>query len=397
MDHIREKSERKIAAVDTAFRRSLMERIAWNNRLIGIRGARGVGKTTLLLQYLRLHTSSPTERLYVSLDDLWFTAHKLVDLVDWFVKRGGRLLFLDEVHKHPQWSQIIKNIYDDYPDLQIVFTGSSMLEMLNARADLSRRALSYSMQGLSFREYLNVHLGKAFDVFTLDQILHHHAAISQEVLHQCKPLRHFSDYLRLGYFPFFREDPIHFHSRLEEVARFILEVELPLLRGTDVANTHKLKQLLQIIAESAPFTPNVSKLAERMQLQRNTLTAYLHHLHDARLTLNVFRQSKGISRLQKPDKIYLENTNLIYALAPQHTDTGTIRETFFINQLSYGHTVTYAERGDFRVNDCFTFEVGGKKKTRRQISGIEQAYVAADDIEYGEGPRIPLWLFGFLY
>ena len=397
MDYILEKSERKIAAVGTTFQRSLINKIAWNNRLIGIRGARGVGKTTLLLQHLQLHTSTPSERLYLNLDDMWFTTHDLQELVEWFAKRGGRHLYLDEVHKYPSWSQTIKNIYDDQPGLQIVFTGSSMLEMLNARADLSRRALSFRMQGLSFREFLNVTLGTDFTTYNLDQILQNPEEISREIVGQIRPLQYFVDYLRSGYYPFFLEDRAHYHSRIEEVVRFILDVELPQLRSTDIANIPKLKQLLQIIAESVPFTPNVSKLAERMHIERNTLATYLHYLSEAQLTLNLFKQSKGITRLQKPDKIYLENANLLYALAPQNVNLGSIRETFFINQLNDAHTLTYAEKGDFNVDDKYTFEIGGKHKSLRQIDNLKNAYIAADDIEYGVGQKIPLWMFGFLY
>lgn len=397
MDYILEKSERKIAAVGTTFQRSLINKIAWDNRLIGIRGARGVGKTTLLLQQLQLHTSTPSERLYLNLDDMWFTTHDLQELVEWFAKRGGRHLYLDEVHKYPSWSQTIKNIYDDQPGLQIVFTGSSMLEMLNARADLSRRALSFRMQGLSFREFLNVTLGTDFTTYNLDQILQNPEEISREIVGQIRPLQYFVDYLRSGYYPFFLEDRAHYHSRIEEVVRFILDVELPQLRSTDIANIPKLKQLLQIIAESVPFTPNVSKLAERMHIERNTLATYLHYLSEAQLTLNLFKQSKGITRLQKPDKIYLENANLLYALAPQNVNLGSIRETFFINQLNDAHTLTYAEKGDFNVDDKYTFEIGGKHKSLRQIDNLKNAYIAADDIEYGVGQKIPLWMFGFLY
>ncbi|MCF8238126.1 MAG: AAA family ATPase [Saprospiraceae bacterium] len=397
MDYILEKSERKIAAVSTTFQRSLMDKIAWNNRLIGIRGARGVGKTTLLLQHLQLHTSTPSKRLYLNLDDMWFTTNDLRELVEWFAKRGGRYLYLDEVHKYPHWSQTIKNIYDDHPGLQIVFTGSSMLEMLNARADLSRRALSYRIQGLSFREFLNVTLGTDFTAYSLDQILQNPEEISREIVGKIRPLQYFADYLSAGYYPFFLEDHVHYHSRIEEVVRFILDVELPQLRGTDIANIPKLKQLLQIIAELVPFTPNVSKLAERMHIERNTLATYLHYLSEAQLTLNLFKQSKGITRLQKPDKIYLENANLLYALAPQNVNLGSTRETFFINQLNDAHTLTYAEKGDFNVDDKYTFEIGGKHKTYRQIAKLKNAFIAADDIEYGVGQKIPLWMFGFLY
>lgn len=397
MERLFEKHRRKTASVPISFTRSLMDEIRWHARLIGIRGARGVGKTTLLLQYLKRNHPHDTDALYVSLDDIWFSEHRLVELADTFAKRGGKHLFLDEVHKYPDWSREIKNIYDDHPDLQVVFTGSSLLEILNARADLSRRAVAYDMQGLSFREYLNMTQSADLPVFPLHDILTRHTELSDFVLSKVKPLRFFDRYLTQGYYPFFAEGADVYASRVEEVVNLILEVELPLLRGVDVANVLKLKQLLLVIAESAPFTPNVSKLSERIGINRATFLGYLHALQEAGLTRHLYREGVGITRLQKPDKIFLENTNLAAVLAGKSMDTGNMRETFFHNQLAYRNDVEAPVAGDFIVDRKWTFEIGGKGKTGKQIRAAKDAFVAADGIEYGTGKQLPLWLFGFLY
>jgi hypothetical protein len=397
MQEIYEKSARKINSVSTEFTRGIMDSIKWNARMIGIKGARGVGKTTLLLQYIKKNITDREEVLFVSLDNLWFSEHSLSGLTNDFVQKGGRYLFIDEVHKYPDWSVEIKNIYDDFPELKIVFTGSSLLEILNARADLSRRALVYSMQGLSFREYLNLTTGTVFPVFTLKEILKRHGEIAFEINKAIKPLRHFQAYLKLGYFPFFAEVPELYHQRIEEVANMILEIELPMLRNVEISYIPKLKQLLQIIAETAPFMPNVSKLSEKIGINRNTLATYLFFLQEAHLIRNLYRDSKGITRLQKPDKIFLENTNYMYAFAPDSVNTGNLRETFFMNQLTNMHRVEYTDQGDFLVDARYVFEIGGKLKSKKQIQGIPNSYIAADNIEYGHSNTIPLWMFGFLY
>ncbi|MDR0833879.1 MAG: AAA family ATPase [Candidatus Symbiothrix sp.] len=397
MDTLIEKSFQKVKAVDTRFIRSIMGQIDWDNRLIGIRGARGVGKTTLLLQRIKKSLGNTSESLYVSLDNIWFAEHKLLDMVDLFVKRGGKFLFLDEVHKYPNWSQEIKNIYDDFPDLKVIFTGSSLLEILNARADLSRRAIVYDIQGLSFREYLNVTQKTDFQSFPLSDILTKQKEISDEILEKVKPLQFFGDYLRHGYYPFFTEGIAKYPYRLEEIVNLILEVELPLLRNVEPSYIPKIKQLLQIVAESVPFIPNIKNLAKRIDIHRNTLISYLYYLQETRLTNNLHKDISGINKLQKPDKIYLENTNLAYTLAERNTDIGNMRETFFLNQLSYQHTVEYPNTGDFWVDKKMLFEIGGKSKTDKQLQGESNAYIAADNIEYGFGKKIPLWQFGFLY
>jgi len=302
-----------------------------------------------------------------------------------------------EVHKYPKWSQIIKNIYDDYPTLNVVFTGSSMLEILNARADLSRRAIVYNIQGLSYREFLNITQKIEFPILSLSDILNHHKEISDEILSKIKPLQYFSDYLRYGYYPFFTEGIARFSYRLEEVVNLILEVELPLLRNVEPTYIPKIKQLLQIIAESVPFIPNIDSLSKRIEIHRNTLLSYLYYLQETRLTNHLHKEISGINRLQKPEKIYLENTNLAYVLAENNTDIGNMRETFFLNQLSYSHTVEYPNNGDCWVDNKFLFEIGGKSKSNKQIKNASNAYIVADNIEYGFERKIPLWLFGMLY
>ena len=399
MEILFEKYRKKLAATSLNFIRGLHNEITWEARLIGIKGARGTGKTTMLLQHIKKSLPKNESTLYVSLDDIWFADNKLVDLADEFVKYGGQSLFLDEVHKYPNWSQEIKNIYDDYPELQVVFTGSSLLEILNARADLSRRAITYKMQGLSFREYLNLMQGTTFKSHSLEDILQNHQEIATEVLQEVKPLPFFAKYLESGYYPYAKELPEHYHERLAEVVNLIIDIELPLLRNVAINYTPKLKQLLLAVAESAPFVPNVSQLSERTGINRNTLVTYLHYLAEAGLTHHLYKKASGVTRMQKPEKLYLENTNIAYALLGKVPDVGNMRETYFANQLAYRYTCTFPTKGDFVVDDTWLFEVGGKNKTGHQIKHWEtdKAYVAKDGIEYGYAQSIPLWLFGFLY
>ena len=397
LDALEERSVKKLKDCDLSHIRSLMYKIDWDLRLIGIKGARGVGKTTLLIQRLKLMDLSPQEGMYVSCDNLWFSENTLVGLADEFSKKGGRFLFLDEVHKYPNWSQEIKNIYDDYPELQVVFTGSSLLEILNARADLSRRAISFDMQGLSFREYLAIETGDSFSRFDFEELLKDHMEIAQEIVEQVRPFQYFDSYLKEGYYPFYLESRSFYHQRIEEVINLILHIELPLLRKLDVSYIFKIKQLLQIIAESAPFVPNVTKLSERIGVNRNTFITYLYYLHEAKLTCNLFKDLKGITRLQKPDKIYLDNTNLHWALSSENQNMGHIRECFFLNQLSFENRVEYISDRDFKVNHKYNFELGGLSKTSKQLKQQTNSYVVTDSLEIGNGNRIPLWLFGFLY
>ena len=304
---------------------------------------------------------------------------------------------MDEVHKYPNWSQELKNAYDDYPDLKIVFTGSSLLEILNSRADLSRRAVIYELQGLSFREYLNMSLSENIHSYSLQDILENHRDISTEILKSVKPLQYFNSFLETGYYPFSFEMNDLYYTQLEEVVNLILEIELPLLRGVDISYIPRLKRLLLVIAESAPFTPNIQKLSEYIGINRATLLAYLHYLEESHLTKHLYHSSVGMNKLQKPDKIFLENTNLAFLLAKTGANIGNVRETFFLNQLAYKNQVELPKNGDFTVNNKYTFEIGGKSKNNKQIQLLENAYIVADNIEYGHGNKIPLWLFGMLY
>lgn len=398
MDTLKEKFRKKISRTDTKFTRGIINEIHWDARLIGIKGSRGVGKTTLLLQYIKLFlTGKMQNTLYVSLDDIWFTENKLIHLADTFVKEGGTHLFLDEVHKYPQWSTEIKNIYDDFPELQVVFTGSSLLEILNARADLSRRAISYTMQGLSFREFLSLETGITLPVLQLEDILQNHEQISVGLIQKIKPFQYFSTYLISGYYPFYSEQADLYHIRLEEIINMILEIELPLLRNVNINYINKIKQIVYIIAESAPFIPNITKISERTGINRETILNYIYYLNESQLITSAYKDSKGITMLQKPDKLYLENSNLMYALRGDEVKLGNVRETFFINQLKNSHRIEVAKGTDFLVNNRYSFEIGGKSKGQKQIAQLKHAYTVTDNIEIGFNNKIPLWLFGFLY
>lgn len=395
-----ETSAKRIRNTKETFIRSIDKKINWNSRLIGIKGARGCGKTTLLLQHLKnnhMDLVSSGKALYVSLDNIWFAKNSLLDLVETFSKNGGKILYLDEVHRYEDWPIYIKNIYDDYPELQVVFTGSSLLQILDSRADLSRRPVMYNMQGLSFREYLNIKTGNDFQELTLEEILQNHSKHAFDICGKIKPFEFFDEYLRIGYYPFFMEGIDTYYMKLEETINMILDVELPLLRKIDIAYVPKIKKLLSIIAESSPFMLNTSKVSGAMEINRTTLLSYLKSLTDAKLIASLYKDSRGVSSLQKPDKVFLENTNLMYLFQGENVDEGNIRETFLVNQLSYNQIVEFSEVSDFFVNNKYTIECGGKSKTGEQIKNLENAFIAADGIEIGIGSKIPLWLFGFLY
>ena len=389
---------KKIALTTLDFIRSAENDINWNARLVCVRGPRGVGKTTLLLQHIKKTFSENLQNvLYVSLDNLYFVENSLIDFVETFVQRGGTHLFLDEVHKYPNWSQAIKNIYDDYPELFVVFTGSSLLEILNARADLSRRVLVYNMQGLSFREYLSIKTKVELPVLSLEEIIKNNEKLSFQIVSKVKPFAYFEDYLKIGYYPFFLEGEEDYNSRLTEVINMILDIELPLLRKIDTSYISKIKKLLMVVAKSAPFIANTTELASMIGVARQKLLSYFDYLEESMLIKQLFKESRGLGTFQKPDKLFLENTNLMYALAEEKIEIGNIRETFILNQLKKKHDVFFSIESDFYVDNKYTFEIGGKNKKRKQIQGVENSYIIADNIEYGTDRRIPIWLFGFLY
>ena len=398
MEELFNRYQRISQKIQTDFVRSFMQEVNWNARLIGIKGARGVGKTTLLLQYLKINfTDNRALTLYVSLDSFAFRGKTLLGLADEFVRNGGKHLFLDEVHKYPNWAQELKNIYDDYSELQIVFTGSSLLEILNSRADLSRRVVIYHMQGLSFREFIMLETGIYFTPLTLESILKDHLHLAGLINAKIKVFPHFEKYLKQGYYPFYREELDLYEQRVEEVINMMLEIELPLLSGMDIGLVPKIKQLLVIISESVPFVPNIVNLSQKIEIHRTTLMSYLFYLQELGLTYHLLKEARGSVRLQKPAKIYLENTNLMYVLSSFSANRGNVRETFFANQVGYKHKISFHEKTDFLVDNTYAFEIGGKDKSKKQITGIENAYIVSDEIEYGYQNKIPIWLFGFLY
>jgi len=397
MERLKKFSTLKLMPLSMAFKRYLFDEINWSDRLIGISGARGTGKTTLILQRLKSMGLDTDEAIYISLDDVFFTENKLVYFAEDYAARGGKFLFIDEIHKYPNWSQELKNIYDNLPELKIVFTSSSALNIHKGKYDLSRRALVYYLAGLSFREYINFVYGNKFKPWTLDEVLNASFDDIYEISQRQKPLKHFPDYLRKGYYPFFAESKESYYLRLTEVVNTVLESDLPAIFNIDVSSIVKLKKFIYLLSTMVPFTPNISKLAEKLNVTRPSLLRFIELLDKANILNILTSNSIGVNYLNKPEKIFLENTNLMYAFNEQNVNQGTLRETFFLNQLSVKNSVTYPKAADFIVNGKYLFEVGGKSKTRKQIAGIENAYIAADDIEYGHGNKIPLWLFGFLY
>jgi uncharacterized protein len=396
MRNLFEISEKLVELTDTNYIRSQISWLEQSERLIGIKGSRGVGKTTLLLQYAKkfLHREP---FIYISLDNLYFTENKLVDFADEFVKNGGKYLLIDEVHHYPGWSTELKNIYDNLPGLKTIYTGSSLLHLIRGRADLSRRSVTYLLPGLSLREFINVTEKTDFPRFSLSEIIESHTVLAKKVWSVVKPVKKYKDYIETGYYPFFLEGKDNYHKKLMEVILQVLENDIPLTAGVTVSNIHKLKQLLYIISENVPFKPNIEKLSGRIGISRNTLKDYIHYLGDALLINLLSASGKGISRLSKPEKIFLHHPNLMFALAGSSADTGNLRETFFYNQVSLMYTVNHTKQGDFLVDDNFIFEIGGKNKTRKQIRGLDKAFLANDNIETGYLNEIPLWLFGFLY
>ncbi len=374
---------------DTGFLRYLHDIIPWNDRMIAIVGSRGVGKTTLLLQHIKLHL--PIDKtLYVSADDLYFSDHSLFDLARQFHQLGGEHLFIDEVHKYANWSQELKNIYDAMPQLQVVFTGSSILDIYHGTSDLSRRVLTFTLHGLSFREYLAMKKGIQIPVHSLDDIIQHN--VNVEGLDY--PLAAFSDYLRQGYYPFSGNQG--YDIRLNNVVNRVIETDIPLYARLNISAITKMKRLLNVVAASVPFKPNVSKIANILEISRETVNDYLEYMIRAKLLNALHTSTQGIRGLGKVDKIYLENTNLAYALTPR-PEIGNIRETFFLNQLQANHQVQSAPGSDFLVDGSYTFEIGGENKKQKQIAGTANAFVVKDDIEQGMFNILPLWHFGLMY
>ena len=387
--------------VENGFNRYLYDKIKWDERFVGIKGLRGVGKTTLLLQHLKYNLKDTDKNLYVTLDHPWFYANSLFDLAQQFYQLGGKTLLVDEVHKMKDWSKQIKIIFDGLPDLQVIFTSSSALDLYRGEADLSRRVFSYELAGLSFREYLILYHNINYPVINWPEMLHNHTEHAQQIMHLCKPLALFPEYLKKGYFPFSRQlSQESFEVRLMQTIDVILNEDLSYINGYQAEHIFKVKKLLGILAESVPFTANISSIADKLGIGRNTIKEYLYALEKAGLLSFLNREGKGISLLQKPDKIYLENSNHSYVLK-MSPDIGTIRETFVLNQLkNSGEKVFLPKEGDILIGEGesqITFEIGGKGKSNKQLKGDSNGYVVADDIEIGFLNKIPLYMLGFLY
>ena len=389
MEALFEYSNRLIADVDIRFTRYLYDQINWDSRLIGLVGPRGVGKTTLVLQHIK-NNLDHAHTLYVTAEDFYFAKNRLLDAASDFVKLGGTHLIIDEIHKYPDWSTELKLIYDYHQDLQVVFTGSSVLDIKKGSSDLSRRAVLYSMQGLSFREYLQLFHQIAIPTFTLDEILSHKVATPQ----LAHPLPLFFDYLKRGYYPFALEQD--FDLKLMQVINQTLESDIPAYATMNVSTGRKLKQLMAIVAESVPFKPNMSKISEMLSISRNNIADYLLYMEDAGMVSQLRFETKGIRGLGKVDKVYLDNTNLVYGLAHENPNKGNIRETFFMNQLRVTYPIVSSVIADFTI-DGFDFEIGGKNKSGKQIKTAAKGFVVKDDIETGFLNTIPLWHFGLLY
>ena len=399
METLFKKHDRLLALTSTAIIREMMNRVNWDAQMVAIRGPRGVGKSTLLLQFAKTHYETYSrEVLYCQMDSVYFSSRSLLDLAEHFYQQGGKRLLLDEVHKYPTWSRELKEIYDLYPDMKVAFSSSSLLNVLQGDADLSRRCIPYDMQGLSLREFLLFYKGISIRPRTLDEVLLNPAGLCLEVNAQCRPLAYFHEYLQYGYYPFYLRNQTDYYTTIEQVVNYIIDVELPQLCGVDVANCRKLKALMGILSSSVPFELDISKLATTIQAHRNTVLGYLADMGRAKLFNLLYADIRSVKKMQKPDKVYVENANLLYALSTGAVDVGTAREVFVVNQIGHQHTVEYSKKkGDFRIDGKYTIEVGGENKSFDQIAGLADSFVLADNIETPMGRKLPLWVVGFLY
>lgn len=373
-------------------RRDLYTEIDWSHRLIGIKGVRGVGKTTFLLDYVRRkHGDSPV-CLYVNLNNFYFTKRRIFSFADEFYKRGGKVLVLDQVHKYPEWSVDLRQCYDQLPGLQIIFSSSPVLRVIEGNDDLKDIAKIYHLDGLSFREFLNYKLPHNFQKVSFEDIIERHNEIVPEILSKVRPLAYFPEYLKTGYYPYFLNGNVFYNETLLKHINLALEIDVTYLNQIELKYLSKLRKLLQLIAAQMPFSPNVSKLSADVETSRATILNYIRYLKNARLINLLFKNDDG-GQLKKPDLVYLHNTNLLYAIAPENINNRNLRTTFFYNQVSRSNLVTTSDKFDFKVNGEYDFAVGGKYTK----GDGENKFAAADMIETGDVNTIPIWLFGFLY
>lgn len=370
-----------------------MNNIDWDERLICIKGFRGVGKTAFLLDFLREYYPNSNDALYLNLNNFYFTKRKISSFADEFVKRGGKVLILDQIQKYPEWSEDLRKCIDEIPGLQIIFTSSPVLRITEGNPDLFGLAKIYHLEGLSFREYLNHQVGANFRTYSFEEILTNHTNIAQEIVQKVKPLAHFEEYLKTGIFPYYIDEPNFYTNKLLKNINFALEIDLPFTNQIEFKYLPKLRKLLHIIASETPFTPNVSKLANSVETSRATVMNYLKYLKNAKLiNLQYSNGGSADDQMKKPDKVYMHNTNYLHAIAPNNNDRLTMRQTFFYNQVGYQHQISSAVKADFCIDGKYKFNVGGRK-----LEAVKDVYAASDVIEIGEGNKIPLWLFGFLY
>ncbi len=377
------------------FKRYMHDAFDMNEKLIGIIGSRGVGKTTFILQYLKALDVPFEKKLYFSADHFHAINHSLYEIAEEFSKQGGEVLAIDEIHKYPNFEMELKSIHDTF-DLKVIFSGSSALTLEHTKADLSRRAILYRVNGMSFREFIEYESGIKIDTFSFEDILKNHSSIALSINEQIKPFEYFKKYLEYGYYPFYKQNRSNYNQKLHEIVNVVLESDLPLIFNIEPKNIFKLKKLLSLLCQSKPYELNISKLSTKIEINRNTLYNYLHYLEAGSLTKMIKQRSKGDGILTKPEKLYLNNTNLNFSYC-EASDVGTLREQFFVNQLTLQHTLHYSKIGDFLIDGQYVVEIGGKNKSFQQIKDVENSFVVADDIEIGMGKKIPLWLFGFLY
>ena len=389
-------SAEKIAETSLSLKRYAYDDIDWNIRLIGLRGARGVGKTTLLLQKILENDLERDKSLYLSLDSVWLDAKEIYLLAEYHVQHGGTRLVLDEVHYVKNWQQIIKNLYDDFRELKIAYTGSSLLRLKARQGDLSRRQIGYELPGLSFREFLKFEGVMDRQPLSLSEVLSGHVSIARDITKGVKILPLFERYFRSGYYPFYLEGVAKYEERIRQVVNQTLDSDWPSVEDVTSETIRKARKMLRILAALPPLTPKMNRLYAELDTERQQGLKILYALERAGLLNLLASDFDSLDNLSSPEKIYCENTNLMYALTPD-ADIGTAREAFFLNQVANGHAVTYPKKGDFLVDDRWLFEIGGKGKTFKQIKDVPDSFVVNDGVEIGFGNKIPLWLFGFLY
>lgn len=395
IDNLRNNFLSILTLTTATYKRSMHTTLDMNDKLIGIIGPRGCGKTTFLLQYLKEHPLAFEKKLYFSADHVEVAEHSLYAIAKEFAKQGGKLLVIDEIHKYESFEKELKSIYDSF-DLQVIFSGSSALRLSHSKADLSRRAVLYTVNGMSFREFCELETGKKLAFYSLQELLNNHVNIAFSLTQEIKPYEFWQKYLEYGYYPFYKENLKTYSHKLAEIINLVIETDLPYVFNIEPKNIFKLKKLVSILCSAKPYELNISKLATKIEINRNTLYSYLHYLEAGSIIKTVKSKAKGDGILTKPEKLYLHNTNLSFSYC-EGREIGSLREQFFANQVGFEHTLHYPAKGDFIVDDTYTFEIGGSSKTFEQIKDIPNSYLAIDGLEIGSTNKIPLWMFGFLY